>query len=287
MNEHWEGSGPLRHWVPGHWEAVTIPGHWETTPSITDPSDILALKAVVTQGSHTQEFFPFINNAPVPIVLPWGPLQITRDQRGLVAFTSVINNGIQAWRPLYNFLEAAGPLLIDTILRPTYKTVINSTGTQCTKAAFLSALQNLAADTNIMAIDVILNLHGENNKIWFFDGATPMADLKTQIQALNIGAKLRILYSGACYASSHTSDFVASGFDAASGAVAVTANQPVEYPTFLTLWGAGLSFNDAITFGENPVTRIPLDQIARSAGFSPVDSHKVVTGNGTLNINTI
>jgi hypothetical protein len=144
----------------------------------------------------------------------------------------------------------------------------------------------LGANQAIRAIDVIVNLHGAKNQLFFEDGGVSTASLKNDFLALNLGHKLRLLYSTACYGRSHADDFVGSGFNAASGAVGVNANSATEYPTVLTMWAASAKFRDALAEGENILTRKAADDLAKMMGFSDANSDKVIYGNGTITIDS-
>lgn len=283
----WQDTRTLTVWVPnlpppfgpggGRWESRTEP----------DPSDVLALKVRVTAGGRSQDFFPFANNAPVPLVLPWGPdswsVPVTRDERALVVITHLAGSGPGDWAWLYRFLDAAGVLLAERIMGPVYRRLTTLTGDQATKQGFLDALSTLGTDGSIRAIDVILNLHGSSESLAFRDGAVSTATLKDNLRALNLGPKLRMAYSTACFGASHANELVEAGFNAAVGAVGINANSATEYPTVLTLWAAGASLADAVAAGELPATRIPADQAAATR-FAGVNSDKTITGDASISI---
>ncbi len=265
-------------------------GTWRSPGQAPDPSDILLLKACVKDQGKVMDFYPFANDAPIPLILPWGPPNwtnwITKDQRALLVVQYLAGQyGAENWQWLYRYLDASGVLLADMILKPVYKRFLTLTGSQASKQQFLNELKNLGTDSSIKAIDVIINLHGSPEKLCFQDNVVPMSTLKTDIQGLNLSNKLRLLYSNACYGATHANEFVEAGFNAAVGAVGVNANSATEYPTVLTLWGTGCTLDTAVSAGENSATRIPADQAATAVGFTDVNSDKNITGDKNLNIN--
>ena len=281
--------------LPGHWEG--FPPKWVPGGQITKDlpvPDVLLLKVIVSQqtpnGSKSQEF-PFVQGAgpipAVPLVVPWAsPTTVSKNARALVVLSQLVVNGAQNWSALYRFLDTAGVMLAETILGPVYKSVTKLVGAQATKARFIDTLRTLGADSSIRAIDVILNAHGSNEKIYFTEGGVSMSTLKSDLQGLNLANKLRMIYSTACFGKSHSNEFVESGFNAACGAVGVNANSATEYPTVLTMWASGARFSDAVALGENPLTRIPADKAAMNAGFPEANSDKDIHGDGNITISS-
>lgn len=210
-------------------------------------------------------------------------MAITKQQRALVVIT---NLDAQNWEWLYEFLSASGDALANSILNDNYAIIKRLRGNNATLDRFIDALQDLGSKPEIKKIDVIINLHGRPNKLQFDDGAFSMNTIKTRIIGLNIGSKLRMLYSTACFGAGHAVKFVEAGFDVAAGAVGVNANSAVEYPVVLTMWQNNQKFNNCIAAGENPVTRLPADTLARVMGFSGVNSDKVIIGNGNIRISS-
>jgi hypothetical protein len=291
-SSEWQDRIPIKVWHARPTPGRSPAGEWVTTGYRDDPLDVLMLLACLSQADHPPTTLPFVflgDDVMSPsLMLPWGPPQpVKKGQRASLVVTSVVSQGMQAWRLLYQFLEAAGPTLAKDVLGPAYGSFVSLAGTEATQQKFLDALENLAADQNIMAIDVILNVHGSPGTIYFDEGWVMAATLADQIQSLNAGAKLRALYSGACYGASQADAFRKAGFKVASGALGVNADAAVAYPTFLGLWGTGNAFHSAVEASSSPVTRVPQDQLARAAGFSDVNSEKQIFGQGELSITSL
>jgi hypothetical protein len=213
-------------------------------------------------------------------------MSVNKNSRGLLVVNSLVTQGSQNWQWLYQFIEASGLTLADTILAPHYGTYKKLSNAQATKTAFVSTIQALGAVPSLQTIDVILNLHGAPNALYFVDGRMSLDSLRNTLAALNLKHKLRLLYSTASYGRSHADDFVAAGFTSANGAIGVNANSATEYPSVLTLWAAGIQFKDAIAAGENIVTRAPADATAKLMGFHEANSDKVIYGDSTITINS-
>ena len=213
-------------------------------------------------------------------------MPVTKSNRALLVVSNLTKLGRSDLKWLYQFLDGAGIDLAERLMSPQYGTVEKLVGSQATKNGFITTVSSLGSSQAVRAIDVIVNLHGANNQLFFEDGGVSTSSLKNDLLALNLGSKLRLLYSTACYGRSHADDFVASGFSAASGAVGVNANSATEYPIVLTMWAAGAKFRDAISVGENVLTREPSDELAKLMGFPDANSDKVIHGNGAITINS-
>ena len=100
-------------------------------------------------------------------------------------------------------------------------------------------------------------------------------------------AKLRTLYSTACFGLSHAQPFVDAGFEAACGAIGQCANGPVEYPQVLSMWSHGHTFKDAVNKGDDPSTRKIFDAAAWLSGFNRANSDKEIKGDLTVTIDSI
>lgn len=262
--------------------------------------DLLLLKAVVSQNTpagRQSQVFPFpqglVPVATAPLILPWAApvTPITKADRALIVVTQLVGVGPGNWLALYQFLNAASVILADGILAPSYRVVTRLTGAAATKQGFINALRTCGNDPSIREIDVVLNLHGSDERLFFQpngagDGGVTMATLKSDLQALNLSGKLRLLYSTACFGTSHNNEFVEAGFNTAVGAVGVNADSATEYPTVLTLWASGRTIGEAINLGTNPLMRVPQDAMANALGFAGANSTKTIFGDSNITISS-
>ena len=155
----------------------------------------------------------------------------------------------------------------------------------------MAAITQLARRPEVKAVDVIVVLHGSPGT----------AGLRRRRSARGVAvavsslipdlaparAKLRILYSTACFGLSHAQPFVDAGFDAACGAIGQCANGPVEYPQVLSMWSHGHTFKDAVNKGDDPSTRKIFDAAAWLSGFHQANSDKEIKGDLTVTIDSV
>lgn len=210
------------------------------------------------------------------------------NQRGLVIISELVTAGRPEFREVYRWLQSNGAALPRNTIGHLYGTVRTLTGANATTTRFVSTLREVTSMSSIKEVDVILHLHGGPNRLYFANGSIRTSTLRDRIAALGAEKRLRALYSTACYGSTHADDFVSAGFTCASGAVAVNANSPIEFPVFLTMWASGFKFKDCINTAENHLGSIPFDVAARIAlgdGYT-VNSDKRVHGNGNATIRT-
>lgn len=178
---------------------------------------------------------------------------------------------------------------IDLLIAGKYGKVTKLKDSNATKDKFLNTLKTLDADSSIKAIDVIMMTHGNPNKLYFYKNNSEKEEtvhtpaLSTEIKALKIDSKLRLLYSTACYGSSHNNDFVNAGFCASVGAKAINTNTATEFPTVLGLWGGGDKISTAISWGEQGY--VVFDSIAKlNKDWSDANSDKDILGDGSIRI---
>lgn len=206
---------------------------------------------------------------------------VTKDERALIVVSELKTFGDPKLAWLYQFLEASGVVMAQTMLGGKYKKIVVLSGSAATRTNLGTKITQLKNDSTIKAIDVFVHLHGSSGKLWFANGSTTSSSLKTYIASKGAQSKLRIFYSTACYGKSHAQDMVDAGFDAASGAVGVNANSSYEYPAIMGKLATGSTFKQAIDFGNNPAMRATHDNAAKLAGFPQANSFKVLRGNNS------
>lgn len=192
-----------------------------------------------------------------------------------------------AFKSLYKFLESSGIILAET-LGLLYGNITILRDREATSTNFVNALSELAKSP-VKEVDVLLHLHGLNNKLIFHNKeSVNTSTLADKIAALNIGKRLRMLYSTACFGASHAQHFIRAGFTCASGSRCINANSPIEYPIFISMWASGVKFTDCINSAENLTASSALDALA-SLNFpgKRVDSNKDIFGKGHATINSI
>ena len=166
---------------------------------VPDPGDLLLLKLRVRVDGREHSVQPFLNGTPVPVVLPWAP-RVERSQRALVVVNNTVAGGRADLRDLYRFIEAAGDAVAHAPCGPVYADVRSLNGSNATLAALVATLRTLAARPELRAIDLILNMHGEPDTM-FFHGAPGVAvdQVCRQLQSTSgVSGKLRLLYNTSC-----------------------------------------------------------------------------------------
>jgi hypothetical protein len=284
-SSEWQDNRTFSVWVQDSWTPPR--GHWESRSS-PDPTDTLLLKLRIKQGGKVLDVFPFANGAPLPVLLPWGAPFVPKEARALLVVNNTVAAGAAKYRGLYQFLEGSGDAVARQVCGPHYRIVQSLNGTAATLAAFLAALQGLAVQPGIQAVDAILNMHGEDGKLVFAGGAETMSVIGDKLGGLGLAGKLRMLYNTCCYGQSHASTLVKGGFDAAIGGRKVVCNSSSEYPVLLSGWVSGLALRDALAPAQSAALREPLDAFAReSLGFSDADSFKLITGDAAVTIGSL
>ena len=211
-------------------------------------------------------------------------------ERALVLISSLTPAGKAKLKGLYRGLGAMSVEIADLMLGPQYGRVRVLSEHNAGREAFVRAINQLANRPEIRAVDAIVVLHGNPGRLVFDDGhgkGVSVAVTSLVPELAPAKAKLRILYSTACFGLSHAQDFVDAGFDAACGAIGQCANGPVEYPQVLSMWSHGHTFKDAVNKGDDPSTRKIFDTTAWLSGFHQANSDKEIKGDLTVTIDTI
>jgi hypothetical protein len=188
------------------------------------------------------------------------------------------------YRWLYRWLDDNAITIGKAIVAPHYRTVSLLKGNAVTRDAFVTRVRVLAKGVGTQALDVFLNLHGERDALRFADGRAKLNDLGDELAALDLGHRLRLLYSTCCWGARHAPHFVAAGFKTASGARGINANGPYDLPVQLTRWTSGATYAAAVRSANHAGMMEIHDRLARLAGFKNVDSFKEVHGTKSLRI---
>jgi hypothetical protein len=211
---------------------------------------------------------------------------VEKQNRKLLIVSNLTTFGDPKLVWLYQFLDGSSVTLAQTMMAPHYASIYALTGSNATSSKFVNNAATIAGQASTKALDVFIHLHGSPGTLWFVGGEKSSSSLKNELIAKNIKDKLRLLYSTACFGSSHAQDFVGAGFNAASGSVGVNANSAYEYPVIMTQLGLGNRFSDAILAGNNQAFRTMHDNLARMQGFTNVDSYKIIRGNSAVRLSS-
>lgn len=210
---------------------------------------------------------------------------VHKSKRRLLVVSSLEKFGSAKYAWLYRFLDGATISAGVSALGGSYAGVSMLPEPVATQQNFINVLRSLTNHYNTLAVDVILSLHGAQNKLWFFDGSVSTGDLKDAMrEQIPKRHKLRLMYNLACYGSSHRNEFRSAGFRTVIGARKVNAASASEYPTFLSMWKAGSPVNAILSVTNNDPALGAADMAARGMGFSDADSRKWVSGTSSLRI---
>jgi hypothetical protein len=219
-------------------------------------------------------------------------MSVTKNERAVVVISDLTELPPEKDQ-LYTFIENAGRAVCESLIKSNYVDYVTLYDASATKANLVQTLQAIGAKPTIKAIDLIVMLHGRTNQLGFKGGHSNTKTLATDIAELNLNNKLRLVYSTACFGSSHNDDFRKAGFNTSIGARKVNTNAAVELPVVLQLWISGQKIKDSLAVGENPLTRDTADAAAKLfADFNnlsykdDIDSDKVLAGSGQLTINS-
>jgi hypothetical protein len=211
-------------------------------------------------------------------------------QRALLIVNCLAEHGDSRFRRLYQYIETAGIVVAKRYLRRSYGLITTLKDREATRLAFLSCMQTLLTSSNLAAVDLFLELHGENGRVHFFDQWVSSDTLGRQLREIPGNERLRLVYNTSCYGNSHSPALIYGGFKVTVGSLQVNANAATEYPSFCRLWAdhglglkRGLTVENVLRRADRNLSRLVQDRIT-SSYFKNVDSRKIIQGDGTLSI---
>jgi hypothetical protein len=220
---------------------------------------------------------------------------VTKSQRNAVVFVSDLSTGLSGpEKAFYQGVEKAAYLTAVTILSPVYHSVFQVEGADATEVALRNALSAATSSSSITAVDLIFVTHGLDHGVVFANNTitsinTVRDDLLAHLSSTQ-RAKLRIVFSTACFGSSHRAAWIGAGFKAASGSLGVYSDSASSYVPFLGAWALGQSFGSSIIVANLADAFHVWDNLA-NATFLPntnfpgqANSTRAVSGNANLTI---
>jgi hypothetical protein len=208
--------------------------------------------------------------------------KIRTNERALLVISELSDEKHAA---LYEFVEKSG-IALALSLAIQYRKITVLSGKNAESHDFIAGLRSLADEKHVQKIDVFSFIHGNPNKMYFKNGMKSSDSISAEIAKLDVGKKLRMYMTTACYGATHAEDMLRAGFNCAAGPKGVNANSAVMLPEFLALWGTGSSFKTCIDESQNPSLSKPFEDKAKQMGFSDVDSTQHLYGNGSVRITT-
>jgi hypothetical protein len=175
---------------------------------------------------------------------------VAQSQRQAVLFVADLSSGATGLeKGFYQFVTFAAVALGQTFLPSHYNEVTVVQGPAATLGGLVSALAGATSHSNILAVDLVFVTHGLSNQVEFADGLKSMTTVQNAITSgLSSAqrAKLRVVFSTACFGATHRAAWIAAGFKAASGSLGIYADSATSYPTFLHSWWQGETFGQAV-----------------------------------------
>jgi hypothetical protein len=197
-------------------------------------------------------------------------------ERALVVISELDTNGLPEFEKLYTALEYLTKYTVEEILKESYGEMVFLNNEQATVESFKNTMRQLAGRSDIKAIDVILSLHGNPDRLYFKDRSWNMEELKEEILSSNsseeselvttMKRKLRIMYNLSCYGTTHNEAFYHMGFDVSTGSYKVNANSEIEFVPMLKAWKNGFGFKTSFLLSNNPVALYIADEPVRALG---------------------
>lgn len=223
---------------------------------------------------------------------------VSKTQREAIIFITNLSQGTSLEQQFYDVVEFAAATLGQASLVPNYQKVTTIQGSGSTLTALRNALKTAASKSGIKAVDLIFVTHGLSGEVLFVDGRKTMdqvkADIVSNLTAAQRG-KLRMIFSTACFGSTHRSKWRDAGFKTASGSQGIYADSALSYPAFLGSWIVGTNFSTAVGVA-NAADVLRVSDNAAKAWFNSknkqdlanqVNSNRVVSGTSSLTIGTM
>ena len=222
---------------------------------------------------------------------------VTKAQRELVLVSADMSQGDALERGLYDVIEWSGVGLATATLALRYNAVRILKDDAATRGMLVTTLRTAAAKTTIRAVDLIFVTHGATGEVLFSNARVSMASVRDAIlTGLTAAqrAKLRMVFSTACFGASHRQAWRDAGFKTVSGSREIYADSAASYQPFLTSWVAGLNFGIGVTAANAAGATSPWDGIASAwylsrgnPNWQHVNSSRVTLGNTGLTIATM
>jgi len=202
--------------------------------------------------------------------------KVEKNERALVVISELDTNGLPEFEPLYTLLEYLTKVTVENMLRDSYQEIHFLNNEEATAAKFKQTLKRLTSRDDLKALDVILSLHGNPDRLYFKDRSWGMSELEAEMlrsksaadetQITVMKKKLRIMYNLSCYGSSHNKAFYNMGFDVSTGSIKVNANAEAEFIPFVSSWKKGKSFKRSFLASNNFISLYLADEPIRELG---------------------
>ncbi len=229
---------------------------------------------------------------------PGSAASVSKGQREAIIFLVDLSQGSSLERQFYDVVEFAAISLAQASLTPNYQKVTTVQGSGSTLGGLRQALKTAASKSTVRAVDLIFVTHGLSSEVLFRDGRKTANQVRDEITNNLTSAernKLRMVFSTACFGTTHRTAWRNAGFRTVSGSEGIYADSALSYPAFLAAWVAGQSFSSAVGIA-NGIDPFRISDNAAKAWFDSknqrdlsrqVNSVRVISGSGSLKIDNI
>lgn len=186
----------------------------------------------------------------------------------------------------FRLIDRGMNLLFELGLKRGYGKVVYLGEGQATWPAFVAGVARLAKDPGVNVVDAMINLHGAPGALAFNDQLVSAQKIGDDLVAAvpdDVFYKLRIVYNQACFGESHSAGFLNGGFLTAAGTRGVHNSGIVDWPTFVSTWGSGGTFEESLTRSTAATLVSTLQQWF---GGSEVDNGWLLDGAGDVTVDS-
>ena len=223
---------------------------------------------------------------------------VSKAQREVVIFSPGLAQGTGAERVFYDFVEFSAVALATGALGTRYNVVHIVRGAAATRAGLANKLEAIASKASIRAVDLVFVTHGLTDEVVLADARWTIQAVRDRIRntlTLAERAKLRMVFSTACFGSSHRTAWREAGFKTVSGSRKIYADSAASYLPFLSAWALGGTFATSVTAANLAGAPSGWDTAAASwflargatENAANVDSNRLTSGNTGLTIGTM
>jgi hypothetical protein len=223
---------------------------------------------------------------------------VTKAQREVVVFSPGLAQGTALEAAFYDFVEFNAIALATATLGTRYNALHIVRGAAATRAGLANTLNEITSRATIRAVDLVFITHGATDEVLLADDRWTIGEVRDRIRAgltLADRAKLRVVFSTACFGESHRTAWREAGFKTVSGSREIYADSASSYLPFLSSWAVGSPFGIAVTAANVAGLQSGWD-LAASAWYlgrgkpveaSQIDSFRLMTGSTGLTIATM
>jgi hypothetical protein len=171
---------------------------------------------------------------------------ISKSQREVVVLQADLGGDF-----MYEFIEDQGINAAVSQLTPVYNRVRVVRDGAASLTGLVNALGAATSVSSVRAVDLIIMTHGsdwvgeagwDEWMVFSNDEWRSTLEVRDRLQASLTTAqrsKLRMVFSTACYSSTHRNQWIQAGFKCASGSIGVYADSAASFSPFLSTWASG------------------------------------------------